>query len=131
LFGAIARLEEVRELARTNDSIAELHQTVNSRLKSEGRNVSLYLTNCKWDLIRYCPQTCKRIEALLYEVSFDKLVAEERGVLGLVVGLWDVSKSEDPQEFKRWVSQMKVFEKGPSGTVQTVQSAQGLQMPPP
>ena len=112
LFLAIRALTEIQPHTRNNDQAIELKKMVDARLSAERETVSYYLTSKKMDLLNHCPRTCKRVEALLSEISFETLIAIEQDMLGLMVGLWEASQQLDDQtDYRTWLSQMKGVEK--------------------
>jgi hypothetical protein len=113
LFRAIYLLRRVRSQTGNNQQAIALKNAIDERLSAERDAATYYLLLKKMELINNCPRTCKRIESLVGEISFDSLLLDEEPyLLGLTLGLWEASL--DPAKdglYRAWLNQMKGVEK--------------------
>nr|MDP9492161.1 hypothetical protein [Actinomycetota bacterium] len=112
LFAAIRALKEIQGQTGSNQKAIALKKTIDDRLATDRDNVTFYLTTKKWELQDHCPTTCKKVELVLANITFEVIVATDPGLLGLLLGLWEASaRPDDLDEFKTLLSQMTSFEK--------------------
>lgn len=122
LFRAMGALLEIRRQTRGNDRAIVLRRNIDDRLSEEREVVTVFLTDNMWDLVTDCPQTSRRIQELVSDISFDALPEADRKLVGLLPGLWQAAKSGDPKDYKTWLNTMKSFEKHNSEALQVAES---------
>jgi uncharacterized caspase-like protein len=111
-FLAVRALAEIQPQVGSNERAQAIRTAIDDRLTNQSQKVSYYMAERKLDLVRYCPGTCRELEDLVSDISFDALSRVSEAMMGLLIGLWEASEDPgDQRRYKTLLNQMVGVEK--------------------